>query len=259
MNICINDLHKAECFSAIFQNMKPLTDSINISFSDEQMYIQSMDSSHIALFEIIIPATWFCEYTKAGTTVIGISTNILSRILNSRDKSQTIQILFSEDNSDVLNIEMRSKEKNIFDKSFEVTLLDLESDIMQIPDIEYEAEMSIPSSKFAGIINQLKLFGDAIDIECSETNIRLCAKDSAEGKMSVNISIDDISYFAIDAGATLKMSYNLRCMYIICQFGKITETADLSIHMDHPLRINYNIGDGGMIRFFLAPMIAPEE
>jgi proliferating cell nuclear antigen len=261
MNICINDLQKADCFSSIFQNLKPLTDSINISFSDDQMYIQSMDSTHITLFEITVPAAWFCEYSKdsPASTVIGINTNALSRILNSRDKSQTIQIIFSEDSSDALNIEMRSKEKNIFDKSFEVPLLDLESEFMQIPALEYQAEMSIPSSKFAGIITQLKLFGTSMDIECSETNIRLCAKDAAEGKMSVNISIDDISYFAIDAGANLKMSYNLRCMHLICQFCKISENVDLRIHSDHPLRVDYDIGNGGMIRFFLAPMIAPDE
>ena len=260
MDILIDDLAKAERFAAIFQHLKSLTDSINISFSEERMYIQSMDSANVSIVEISIPAAWFGSYCKvgSGTTVIGVSSGILYRILSSRDKSQTIALRHTE-GEDTLCAEMRSCVKSVFDKSFEVPLFDLETDFMEIPEIEYQAEMSIPSGNFAGIVNQLKMFGDTMDIECSETNIRLCAHSVDQGKMRVDISIDDISAFAIDEGEELLLSFSLRYMHIICQYCKIADVIELRMSRDFPVRIDYDLGEGARVKFFLSPKIRSDE
>jgi len=52
MNIIIRNPQKAECFSALFQHIHMFTDHINIIFEKEKMYLQSMDSSKVSIFEI---------------------------------------------------------------------------------------------------------------------------------------------------------------------------------------------------------------
>ena len=54
MNIIINNLQKADTFAAIFQHIKLMTDNINIMFEKDRLYVQSMDSARVSIFEINI-------------------------------------------------------------------------------------------------------------------------------------------------------------------------------------------------------------
>ena len=118
MNISIVDIQKAEIFAAIFQHIRVFTDNINIMFKSEQMYIQLMDSSHISIIEIVLPNTWFDVYklTDDVSLTLGINATILFRILNSREKTQAIHIHYENTDSDKLNIEFLSENKNEFNK-----------------------------------------------------------------------------------------------------------------------------------------------
>jgi hypothetical protein len=60
MNILISDLQKADIVA--FQNMKLFTNSINITFSDTGLYIQSMDTANVSMFELKSP--WFNSYER---------------------------------------------------------------------------------------------------------------------------------------------------------------------------------------------------
>ena len=56
MNIVINNLLKAEIFSNLFQHIKSFTDHVNITFNKEKMYLQTMDTGRVSIFEIHLPA-----------------------------------------------------------------------------------------------------------------------------------------------------------------------------------------------------------
>ena len=86
--------------------------------------------------------------------VLGISSNISSKILNARDKEQHIKFTYENSNRDHLYIEFSTtnKTKTIFDKNFEMPLVDMDEETLQIPDIEYTAEFSLNSSVFASLI-----------------------------------------------------------------------------------------------------------
>jgi proliferating cell nuclear antigen len=150
---------------------------------------------------------------------------------------------------------MTGEIKTVFDKNFEVPLIELESDLMEIPVIEYQAEMSLPSTNFASIVSQLKMFGDTMDVECSENTINLSATTPEQGKMSVEVKIEDLTAFAIDEGEELSISFSLNYLNIICLYNKLARDIELKLSRDYPMRVDYNIGDGASITFFLAPKI----
>ena len=256
MEIQINDIQKGDCFAAIFQHIKLLTEHINIMFEKNRMYIQAMDSAHVSIFEIFIPNTWFDVYTLPDdiSITLGVNSIIMFKILNSRDKSQTIKLTYVSETDDRLVIYMAS-DNNLFNKSFEIPLMELECEIMGIPEIEYNAEMSLPSSNFAAIINQLQFFGDNLEFYCTEETIQLYSTSQDQGKMAVEIKIDDLNSFSIDEGSSMKMSFSLRYLHIICMYNKLSKEIEIKLHHEYPLRIDYNIGDGAIMRFFLAPKI----
>ena len=172
MEFTLSNPVKAEQFTTIFQHLKLFTDHVCLVFEKKGLYIQTMDNTRVSIFELTIPSTWFDQYShKANSAVaIGISASLLFKILNTRDKAQLIKCEYNESDSDKLAIKFacdlgivegkkgKSEAKSVYDKHFEIPLIDITEDHMEVPDMEFQAEILLPSSIFASIIQQLKQF-----------------------------------------------------------------------------------------------------
>jgi proliferating cell nuclear antigen PCNA len=260
MNITIKNQQKAEIFGSMFQHIKVFSEHINIMFEKERMYLQSMDSSRVSIFEFLLPSSWFDKYEHTNSTSIpiGINSNILFKILNTREKLQEINIVFDLEKEDTLFINFASEEKSTFDKKFELPLVDIDCESMMIPDMESNAEFTIDSLKFATIINQLKLFGDTIDIECKSDKIQLYSLTETSGKMLVDIGVDDLSEYAVDENDTIQLSFSLNIMHNICLYHKITKNMKIAFIKNYPMKLIYYLDDNdenAKLTFYLAPKI----
>jgi len=293
MRIFINNPIKSEAFIAIIQNIRSFTETINIQFNEAGLSIQTMDTSHISVVELVIPADWFTEYECSKSVILGIHFGIFSKILSTKDKSQSLTINHSKENEDKLEIHFTSSpvienkvientvidsepitikvkkstikpvkkipEVKIYDTHFEIPLIDIESEAIEIPPIEYAAEFSLSSTNFSNIVSQLRLFGDTMDIECSEEKIILYSHGIESGKMCVEINIDELTEFAINEGHHLKISFALNYLHSICAFHKLTKEIELKICENYPLCAIYSLGDDATVKFYLAPKITDDD
>ena len=264
MNIHIQQLQKAEIFTGLFQHVKAFTDHINIMFEKDRMYIQTMDSAHVSIIEMELPASWFdtYEHKQPGTLTIGISSTILFKVLASREKTQSINIQ-CDAGGDILMIHFDSENKAEFAKHFELPLMDLDTELMGIPAIEHQAEFTLSAPHFANLITQLQMFGDTMEIECNEEKIMLSANSPDHGKMFVEIKIDDLTTFIIDEGGKINLSFSLQYLHNICLYHKLAKEIELKLSAAYPIQIIYDLGgehgQNAKIKFYLAPKINDEE
>jgi len=223
------------------------------------MFIQAMDSARVSIVEMYIPADWFDKYenTKGGTITLGINTTIMFKVLSTRDKIQSILLEYDLDQSDKLGLEFTSESKSVFNKNFEIPLMDIDEEMMEIPTMDYQAEFSLPSANFASLVTQMKLFGDTLQFECSEDKIQMSAVSLDVGKMNVNIPIDDLNSFSINEGEELNLSFSITHLSSICAYSKIAKDIDISITNNYPIRLTYLLNDNGAkFVFYLAPKIS---
>jgi len=261
MNIVIKNPIKNECFSGIFQHIKLFSEHINIMFEAERMYVQALINFRVSVFELYIPSSWFdvYEHTSVSNLCLGVNSNILFRILNTYEKGQNMNIMFDNDDVEKLCIHFTSDgDKNVFDKHFEIPLMDIDSEIMHIPAFESQADILIPSGKFASIINQLKLFGDSLEIDCSEEKILLSSCSQESGKMFVEIQMDDLNSYSINEGQELKLSFSLSHLHNICAYNKLAKEIEIKFTDKFPMKITYDLLDGAKIVFYLAPKISDD-
>lgn len=263
MEIIIRDPVKSDTFAAVFQHVKLFTDHVSLSCGDDGVKMQCMDNAHVAIVELTLPAGWFDVYTitPGVTSRLGFNATFLHRILSSRDKDQHTRLVFDSNDADRLMIHLACDEakqanaKPSFDKHFELPLMDIEEEGMCIPEVEYTAELSMLSAQFAGIITQLKMFGDSMEVQCSEERIALASTSQEQGKMFVEIGINDLSEFAIDEGADLTLLFSLTYLKNICAYNKISENVRIQFSDAYPMRAEYNLGSNGSLVFHLAPKI----
>ena len=258
MNIIINDTTKADLFSSLFQHIKLFTEQVNITFNKDKLYLQTMDSSRVSIFEMHLPEKWFDEFklNNDKSLVIGVNANILFKVLNTRDKEQTIHIQYDVD-SDKLNIHFTSENKKNFNKHFSIPLINIEEELMDIPNFESNTDITVPSSYFAGIINQMEIFGDSIDFICSEDKVQLISENNT---MRVDINVDELNSYSITEGEDdMKISFSLSRLHSICMYHKISKEMEIILTHNFPMKIIYNLDfEEAKMIFYLAPKIGDD-
>jgi proliferating cell nuclear antigen PCNA len=258
MNVEITDFAKCEQFSNMFQHIKLFTDYINIIFSKEKMYLQTMDTSRVSISEIILPNIWFDTYeiNVESDITIGVHSDLLFKVLHARDKTQSVLFQFKEDNSDKLEIHFMNDNKNSFDKHFELPLIDIETDMMSIPEYDTNVDMTLLSQNFASVITHLQLFGDTITFKCNEDKIELLSVSADSGKMTADVNIDDLTSYSITENESFSNSFSLGKLHNICLYNKMSQELEISITNNFPMRITYNLGiENAKMLFYLAPKI----
>jgi DNA polymerase III sliding clamp (beta) subunit (PCNA family) len=283
MDIRITNLHRADLFAALFQHIKLFTEHITLLFDQEKMYLQTMDSARVSIIECTLPAAWFdhYEHSAPSTVAIGLHATSLFKILSTRDKAQEIRISYSTEDSDRLYFHFTCPSasasavavsgadpeepsippvrdpaiRSVFDKHFELPLMEIDYEMMHIPVTDCQAEFSILSSTFASLVTQLKLFGDTLVVDCSEEKIQLHSLSVETGKMSVEININDLTEFTINEGETMNLSFSLGLLHHICMYNKLSKEVIIQLTTNFPMKVTYDLDDQASMVFYLAPRI----
>ena len=255
MNIQINDMAKAELFVSIFQHIPKFTEHVNIMLEADRFYVQSINSSHVIIMEVVLPASWFSVYSVLpDITMIGLHSALFYKVLKKREKHQKIHLECLEANTDYLEVHFTSLssdsassdkesaiDKTIFDKHFHIPSMDIETELVAIPEMEYQAEFVLSSDAFANLISQLKDFGDALEIKCSEESIELCANSSENGRMLTAIPIEDLAEYAIEDGEKIVSEFALKYLHEIGSYKSISKHVEISLSRDFPMRIVFRL------------------
>ena len=252
MRFEIADKKKREIFITIFNNLKNFTDAIVLNIEQDRLYIQGMDNSHICVYELILQSSWFQVWDITEPQVFGLSLPIFNKILHICSDKQSIHI--HSDNNEDLQIDFTCDEKGEFDKHLKMPLMDIDTDRLHIPAMDYEVDIEMDSKKFKNLIDELANFNETLNIVCNENQVVL-ESNSSEGTMNVVITTDDIDLLAVVEGKEINASFGIKYIAQMCQFHKLTTNCAIHITEDMPLQLKYKIDDECMMRFYLAPKI----
>lgn len=253
MRITIDNLENAIIFTLIFQHIKSFTDFVNLSFQEEKLYIQAMDSSKISVFEVNLMKSFFSTYDFEENEVIGVNVNLLFKILNIRDKKQKLEL--NVENGDKLNMEFTSDDVSIMNKSLQISLVEIEEDIFGIPDMEYNVSIVMSSTRFTDTINDLKLFDDTINIKCSDDKVLFTSESSENGKIKVEMNETNMKEYEKKED-DVEVSYTLKLLGYATLYNKITDEVKIDITDGVPLKITYVLENSNSnLNLYLAPKI----
>ena len=208
MKLSIENKSKLEMFVALFQLLKNWSSQLNLQFEPDQLYIQTMDKSHICLSNIVIKAAWFSEYFVEEATNIAVDTGSFATMMNYAVKHNKVDIIFNQADKLFINLLSSTSETSSstnFDHFFELPLMDVEQENLSIPTVDYDVEFSMDSKKFSDLISELMVFGPNLNIVCTEDLLEFNSSGDT-GKLKVNIPIDSLNEFAISEGEKLDIS-----------------------------------------------------
>tara|TARA_B110000285_G_C15141191_1_gene630866 strand:- start:5936 stop:6727 length:792 start_codon:yes stop_codon:yes gene_type:complete len=261
MKLMIANKTRFAIFVSIFHNLSKFSDSINIYFTDERLYIQGMDNSHCSMFEIQILADWFTTYECEESVTIGITSSVLYRVLNTHDENQNVFMGCEKDGCN-LNIQFKNTKENqkSFPKEFEIPLMDIETELLHVPESEYEVTIKMPIKSFSTVVDQLSIFGDNMNVEINDEPLMNLSSNGHEGKMCVNMmseNMDCVDEFIITTGVNISLQYSLKYIQLFTNFSKVNKDVMLKMSNGIPMEVFFDLdeSEGSFARFFLAPRI----
>jgi proliferating cell nuclear antigen len=124
-----------------------------------------MDNSHVALVALMLRAEAFSPFRCDRNLALGIHLPSLTKVLKAASNSD-ILTLKAEDAPDTVNLVFESSEKDRI-AEYDIKLMDIDQDHLGIPETEYAASITMPSTEFQRICKDLKEISESGEIVCS--------------------------------------------------------------------------------------------
>jgi len=263
MEFVLTNKQKTNQFSHIFKNLKNISTDVEMHVKETGIYIQGMDPGHICLFELELKSYWFDEYNFDKPLRLGIHCELMHKIINCKEEYQNIRLKTTCGEKLYVTLYPREGQSGIT-KEFELSLIDIDSELLEVPNVDYDADIEIVSQDLANLITQLSVFGKDLNIKCGEN---IVFKGSGElGTMSAIMEEEQIIMYAVAEDTTVNLTYSMDYLVKFVSFSKLNSTAKMHFGKEYPMKLQYDLDFimdqedeeeevKNYIRFFLAPKI----
>jgi proliferating cell nuclear antigen len=199
----------------------------------------------------------FSLYTCDETINLGVNTVVFARILKCADNNDAVNLKTSADDSKLLiSFESPNGSRS---SSFEMNLMNINSDHIQIPDTEYTTCVKMPSSEFTRIVRDLQAFGETCTIDVQKRGVQFHVEGEA-GKVSMVVKEDkthkeESHWTTIETESGIKMDFGLKYLSLFTKAQGISDQVGLYLLDGIPMYVTYDMGDDGSVGYYLAPKV----
>ncbi|KAI6656134.1 hypothetical protein LOD99_1467 [Oopsacas minuta] len=245
----------------IIESIKDVVEDANWECSGSGISLQGMDSSHVALVSLHLKSDAFDPYRCDRNISLGLSSTNLSKILKCSSNDDSVIIRTSEASDNVSFIFESSNSEKV--SQFDLKLMNIDSEHLGIPDMEYDSIVKMPSNEFQRICRDLSLLGESVQIACTKDGVQFTSSGSiGSGKISLrpNITAENLDDTVnIELNEAVLLTFALRYLNFFTKATSLAPRVILSFKTEHPLVVEYQIQDIGYLKFYLAPKIEDDD
>jgi len=235
----------------LFEALKDILTDVNLQISSEGIKIISMDGSKQAVVNLKLEANKFENFYCKASITAGLNMTSLYKIIKSVKNSDIITFYILSDSTTKLNIEIENKEKktNILTV---LKLLDIDEDILDIPNIEFDTVKTMPSNDFQSYIRELSIITNKVTLESINNSFSLSGEgDFATTKINVGDSNNEVLSNIHNAKGTFYIKYLL----LFTKSTNLCTTVEIYLKNKFPLILVYNVANLGKLQYCLAPLV----
>merc|ERR1712134_141491 len=218
----------------------------------------SMDSSHVALVSLLLRESAFSEFKCDRATSLGMNVDSLGKIFKMCGPNDSLKLRWQNE-ADTVNFQCESGDDDRI-ADFDLKLMQIESEHMEIPEQQYKVVAKMPSSEFLKICRDLKEFGETMQIQASKQGIRFSVQgDVGTGNVLLKPreSEKPEESVASTVHEPVNATFALRYLVTFSKAAPLCGTVELGLGPDAPLLVKFDIdnADNGFLQFYLAPKI----
>ena len=247
-------IENSRIIKGIVETLASIIDETEFRVTPKEFIITAMDPSRICLLKLSLKAEDFDSYECKQEIKIGLNLDDLDKILKRSSTNDSIEIEFKESDNKIKIIMKR--EGTSRSRTFSLALLDIEMEEIQMEkllQIEYNSKWVIDPNFFVEAIKDAEIYSEILNMKAEEKKGLTFSSSGQIGEMIYNLSEEDL--FESNITDTSTGAYSLTFLKAILKIASITEKLEISLLTDHPLKMIFNLLEGGELSYFLAPRV----
>ena len=232
----------------LFEALKNILSDINLKADQSGIKLTTIDGTEKAIVNLFLDATKFEEYKCSNDINIGINLISIYKILKGIKNTDTISFVVYTDEQDHIYIITSHSDKK-FTNISRIKLLDMDEKIYNIPDIDFDSYITMPSSDFQSYISELSVISEKVIITTGSNELVLTANG--------NFATQSIKIHETNTNNTTmteqKGQFNLKFIQLFTKSTNLCSTVEIYIKTDFPLTMVYNVANLGQLKYCLAP------
>ena len=245
---CADDLKR------MFDAIKEIVKEVNLCIDENGICCSAMDSSHVAFVKMTITSMACRSFQASGNHVIGLKTPTLCKFLSSCDMRDSVQLIYDTGNQDVLGLKFTSNDMKRY-SNFKMKLMQIDSEELQIPDIDFGVTITMPFVSLNKIIKDLSLVGDVVEIAVNEEGVTFAIPKSSDlGEGGTTLVDSDTVTIQRNQGI-LKMAFSLKYFQLFTKTQLTQGDVIIGLADNIPLMLQMQVGNTGTMSFYMAPKI----
>ena len=264
----------------VLEHINTILDITTIKIKSDGLYISDMDASHISFIYLELDKTDFSKYDvtfddNENCIDIGISLTDLVKIIKSGIDLDNMILRYNKKNK--LEIIFNGLG---FTRNFKLPLVNIDSNDLEIPSMDYMVELEISYKILRDIINslaisetetiifivdnhKLKIKADTLE---SEAEINFEKKEMYKNKRKLKIKPNDntiisdtekeLIYKLHSCENNFSISFNFNRIKQFIKNSNLSDTIMCNLSNNLPIRFDHELNDrGSVIYYYLSPKI----
>lgn len=246
---------QSNAFKCLFEVLKEILHDVSIQFDAETMRIMTVDGSHVALVHLRLDAKNFEEYVCTTPMHVGVNMLNLYKLLKVAGNNDTISFSIADSDASELAIKIENNERRS-QTEFKLKLLDVDIEELNMPDIEFDSIITLPSAYFQRMCKDMNNISELMTIRSRQSELVLsCTGDFASQETSIKDSAANESMFQAKSDEVVEGTYMLKYLILFNKSSSLSNTMEIYMRKDYPLIMKYQVANLGELRFCLASKI----
>jgi proliferating cell nuclear antigen len=240
------------------ESLKEVLTDINIHFGPPGIKVMNMDPRQISFITLDLMAKEFQEFYCPENILAGVNMMSIHKLLKTIGSNDVISMYITKDQPDKLGINIQNKKKKI-NNIIVYNLLDLDLIEIGLPDIEYDAQITMSSTDFQKYCRELVNFSNYVNFEISKNKTFKMIINGKSANQTVSIEESDDSNIIIELkeGSFENSNdihigrFSLKLLNLFCKSSSLCSTIRLYMKTDFPIIIVYSVGTLGKVSYCL--------
>ena len=226
------------------------------------MKIMAVDNSKTVLVNLMLNADKFNKFICRKPQILtGVNLVKLHTLIDDMDKDDEIELYMEHNDMQYMNIKIRNPNNKLDKSDYKLKLYEIDHEDKKIPDISFDAVVTINSQYFNKLCKKMKKIGEFVEIKCMKNKIVfVCKDDEAEMKRELTTcdDEDEVSKITIqrsdESVKIIQGVYELKNLVLFSKCAPLCHDILLYMKNGYPLVIKYQVANLGRLLLCIVPI-----
>lgn len=247
---------QSSAIKTLIEGLKDIIIDVNLKVNETGVHVTAVDGKLVTMINLNLNAESFESFECAAPITLGVNIKDLFVFLKPVGNNDVITMFVDQKDTTKLGIVVENNDKNMRVSS-SIRLLDLNDCEYQIPDMDFDSVIKLPSSDFQKYCKDLSNISDTVIIKNKNNEFTMsveCDAGSTEIVLGENVNVE----FNKNTDNDYCDRFDIKYLLLFIKNSNLCSNVELYLNSDLPLIIVYSVASLGSLKFVLAPKVEEE-